>query len=69
MQSQGGVDRLCINGPSVARHATSNHEETMYPSLPGVEGAQALAREARRADSRLPRRKCDAALDSIERLD
>jgi hypothetical protein len=39
MQSQGDVDRLRINGPSVARHATSNHEDAMYPSHPGVEGA------------------------------
>jgi hypothetical protein len=26
-------------GPQLLEHATSNHEEAMYPSLPGVEGA------------------------------
>ena len=43
-------------GPQLLDMQPLNHEEAMYPSLPGVEGAPALAREARRADSRHPGR-------------
>jgi hypothetical protein len=34
-----------------------NGQLQLYPSLPGVEGARALAREARRADSRRPEKE------------
>ena len=36
----------------------------LYPSLPGVEGARALAREAQRADSRRPLKKEIAFIDT-----